>query len=74
MAKALCLDLRTQVLAAISSDLSCGRAATRFGVSALSAIRWRALQGVQGDAKPKAAGGRKTQGRRSVAALKTGRM
>jgi transposase len=57
MAKALSLDLRTRVLAAISSGLSCRRAAIRFGVSASSAIRWRALQGVQGDAKPKAAGG-----------------
>ena len=45
------------MLAAISSGLSCRQAAIRFGVIASSAIRWRALQGVQGDAKPKAVGG-----------------
>jgi transposase len=40
-----------------SSGLSCPQAAIRFGVSASSAIRWRALHGAQGDAKPKAVGG-----------------
>lgn len=57
MAKPLSLDLRTRVLAAISGGLSCREAAVRFGVSAASAIRWRALERRQGDAKPKAAGG-----------------
>ena len=57
MSKPLSLDLRTRVLAAISGGLSCRQAAVRFGVSASSAIRWRALERRQGDAKPKALGG-----------------
>src|SRR3712207_19304 len=55
MSKALSLDLRTRVLAAIG--LSCREAAQRFGVSASSAIRWRALDRRQADARPKALGG-----------------
>ena len=57
MSKALSLDLRTRVLAAIAGGLSCRQAAQRFGVSASSAIRWRALECIQGDARPKALGG-----------------
>ena len=57
MAKALSLDLRTRVLAAISSGLSCRQAAERFGVSAASAIRWRAVDRLSGDVRPKAFGG-----------------
>jgi transposase len=57
MSKPLSLDLRTRVLAAISRGLSCRAAAVRFGVSASSAIRWRALERRQGDAKAKAVGG-----------------
>ena len=53
MSKALSLDLRTRVLAAIAGGLSCRQAAERFGVSASSAIRWRALE----YARPKALGG-----------------
>jgi transposase len=45
------------VLAAISGGLSCREAAVDFGVSASSAIRWRALEHGQGDAKAKAVGG-----------------
>ena len=48
MSKALSLDLRTRVLAAIGGGLSCRQAAQRFGVSASSAIRWRALERTQG--------------------------
>ena len=54
MSKALSLDLRTRVLAAIAGGLSCRQAAQRFGVSASSAIRWRALECIQGDARPNA--------------------
>ena len=43
MSKALSLDLRTRVLAAIAGGLSCRQAAQRFGVSASSAIRWRGV-------------------------------
>jgi transposase len=57
MSKALSLDLRIRVLAAIAGGLSCRQAALRFGVSASSAIRWRALERSQGDARPKPLGG-----------------
>jgi transposase len=57
MPKSLSLDLRTRVLAAISSGVSCRQAAIRFGVSAASAIRWRTMERMQGDATPKAVGG-----------------
>src|SRR3954471_17759646 len=57
MSKALSLDLRTRVLAAIAGGVSCRQAAQRFGVSASSAIRWRSLERRQGDAPPKALGG-----------------
>jgi transposase len=54
MPKSLSLDLRTRVLVAISSGVSCRQAAIRFGVCASSAIRWRTMELVQGDATPKA--------------------
>jgi transposase len=63
MSKALSLDLRVRVLAAISGGMSCRQAAERFGVSAASAIRWRALERWQGDARPKALGGDRRSGR-----------
>jgi len=63
MSKALSLDLRTRVLAMIAGGLSCRQAAERFGVSASSAIRWRALERTQGDARPKALGGDRRSGR-----------
>jgi len=62
MSKALSLDLRERVLVAIAGGMS-WRAAARFGVSASSAIRWRARVRVQGDAKPKALGGDRRSGR-----------
>ena len=57
MPKALSFDLRSRVLAAIDEGLSCRRAATRFGVSASSAIRWQAMRREGGDARPKPQGG-----------------
>lgn len=63
MSKALSLDLRERVLAAVAGGLSCRQAAARFGVSASSAIRWRALERRQGDARPKALGGDRRSGR-----------
>jgi len=39
MSKALSVDLRDRVIAAIEGGLSCRQAAARFGVSASSAIR-----------------------------------
>ena len=57
MAMALSMDLRRRVLAAIGGGMSCRQAAAHFGVSASSAIRWRALERMHGDARPKRQGG-----------------
>jgi hypothetical protein len=57
MADPLSLDLRERVLGAIAAGSSGRQAALRFGVSAASVSRWRALERDQGDAKPKAMGG-----------------
>ena len=64
MSKALSVDLRTRVLAAVAAA-ACRRrqAAQRFGVSAASVSRWRALERRQGDARPKALGGDRRSGR-----------
>ena len=53
----LSLDLRVRVLAAVSGGLSHRQAGARFGVSAASVSRWRALEREQGEAKPKPMGG-----------------
>jgi transposase len=57
MAKALSIDLRDRVIAAIEGGMSRRQAAARFGVSASSAIRWRALERTTGAAAPKPQGG-----------------
>jgi hypothetical protein len=41
-AQSAVFDLPSRVLAAVDAGLSCRQAATRFGVSASSAIRWQA--------------------------------
>jgi transposase len=63
MSKALSLDLRERVLGAVAGGMSCRQAAARFGVSSSSAIRWRALERRQGDARAKALGGDRRSGR-----------
>ena len=63
MSKALSLDLRERVLAAIAEGMSCRRAASRFGVGASSAIRWRTMERACGNARPKALGGDRRSGR-----------
>ena len=63
MSKALSLDLRIRVLSAVSDGMSHRAAAARFGVSAASVSRWRALEQEQGDARPKALGGDRRSGR-----------
>ena len=63
MAKALSLDLRTRVLAAIAAGARHREAAVRFGVSAASVSRWRALERAQGDARPGPLGGDRRSGR-----------
>ncbi len=63
MSKALSVDLRTRVLAAVAGGASHRAAAARFGVSAASVSRWRALERAQGDARPGPLGGDRRSGR-----------
>ena len=63
MSKALSVDLRDRVVAAIEDGMSCRQAAVRFGVSASSAIRWRGLARRQGDVRPGPLGGDRRSGR-----------
>ena len=44
MSKALSVDLRTRVVAAVADGASHREAAARLGVSAASVSRWRALE------------------------------
>lgn len=57
MSKALSLDLRERVLAAVGEGASHREAAARFGVSPASVSRWRARARSQGDARPGPLGG-----------------
>lgn len=57
MAKALSMDLRSRVVAAMGVGMPCRQAATHFGISASSAIRWRGLALGQGAAQAKRQGG-----------------
>jgi transposase len=57
MTTPLSLDLRIRVLAAVTSGLSHRQAGERFGVSAASVSRWRALERDRGDARPRPMGG-----------------
>jgi transposase len=50
-------------LAAVAGGLSHRAAGERFGVSAASVSRWRALERQQGNAQPKALGGDRRSGR-----------
>jgi transposase len=63
MSKALSLDLRVRVLSAVAGGLTHRKAGERFGVSAASVSRWRALERLQGNARPKALGGDRRSGR-----------
>lgn len=62
MTKALSVDLRERVLAAISGGMSGRQAAQRFGVGAARASRWRHLERANGDAQPKVQGGDRRSG------------
>jgi transposase len=57
MARALSVDLRDRVVAAIAGGLSRRQAAVRFDVSAASAIRWQQLAAQHGTPKPQRQGG-----------------
>lgn len=63
MSKALSLDLRVRVLAAVKAGASHREAGERFGVSAASVSRWGMRERQQGDARPKALGGDRRSGR-----------
>ena len=63
MVKALSIDLRKRVLAAVDGGMSCRKAADRFGVSASSAIRWNDRRRLEGCFGPKALGGDRRSGR-----------
>ncbi len=57
MSTPLSLDLRVRVLAGVAAGLSHREAGERFGVSAASVSRWRALKREQGDPSPRPMGG-----------------
>ena len=57
MAKALSMDLRERVIAAVDEGMSRRQAAERFGVSAASAIRWCQLRRDSGGVRPAPQGG-----------------
>ena len=63
MGKALSLDLRERVVAAVAGGASRRRAAERFGVSVSSAIRWCARERQTGSIAPGALGGDRRSGR-----------
>ena len=63
MANALSFDLRCRVVAAVMSGASCRQTASRFGVSASSAIRWVAQVRETGDLAPKPRGGPRRRSR-----------
>lgn len=63
MSKALSVDLRTRVLAAVSQGASHRVTAARFGVSAASVSRWRALERGKGKLAPGPLGGDRRSGR-----------
>ena len=57
MSKALSVDLRERVVAAVVAGSSCRAAAVCFGVSAASAVRWAALVRQVGSVAPGPPGG-----------------
>lgn len=63
MSKALSLDLRFRVLAAVEDGASHRQAVERFGVSAASVSRWRSRARERGEPRAKALGGDRRSGR-----------
>jgi transposase len=57
MPKALSIDLRERVIAAIEAGASCRQAAERFGVGAATAIRWQARLRQEGEIAARPMGG-----------------
>jgi transposase len=63
MPRTLSVDLRDRVVAAAEGGMSHRAVAARFGVSAASVSRWRALARDQGDTRAKPRGGDRLSGR-----------
>ena len=63
MAKALSVDLRHRVVAAVVEGMSRRQAAARFGVSAASAVRWHQRFKASGTVAPSRQGGDRRSGR-----------
>ena len=63
MGKALSVDLRDRVVAAVEGGLSRRKAAERFGVSISSAIRWTVRSRTSGTVRPRPMGGDQRSGR-----------
>jgi transposase len=63
MSKALSVDLRERVVAAIEAGSSCRAAAVRFGIGISSAIRWASLKRTAGSVAPGPLGGDRRSGR-----------
>jgi transposase len=63
MSKALSVDLRNRVVAAIEGGMSRCEAALQFKVSISSAIRWWSLAQTQGDVRRRPLGGDRRSGR-----------
>ena len=57
MPRALSLDLRERVLAAVEAGASCHQAAERFGVGIATAIRWQARYRAEGVVAARPMGG-----------------
>lgn len=57
MSRALSVDLRIRVVAAVEAGASHRQAAERFGVSPASVSRWRALAREKGERRPGPLGG-----------------
>jgi transposase len=57
MAQSLSMDLRSRVIKAIEGGMSCRAAAAQFGISAATAIRWRARHKQTGHYEAMARGG-----------------
>ena len=63
MSKALSLDLRVRVLAAVEAGATHREAGLRFGVSPSSVSRWGQRKREEGEPRPKALGGDRRSGR-----------
>lgn len=63
MPKALSVDLRSRVVAALKAGTNHRDVPARFGVSAASVSRWRGLDREHGDVRPGPLGGDRRSGR-----------